>query len=94
MWIMITRTDGETLQTFGEAERVSRDEALKILTTHGSYLLQMEDRIGSLETGKYADLAVLSDDYLTVPETEIKDLASVLTMVGGKIVHDPTGLAG
>lgn len=47
----------------------------------------MEDRRGSLETGKLADLAVLSGDYLGIPEDEIPDLHSVLTMVDGRIVH-------
>jgi predicted amidohydrolase YtcJ len=41
----------------------------------------------SLEGGKYADLAVLSDDYLMVPIDKVSDLHSVLTMVGGKVVY-------
>ena len=40
-----------------------------------------------LEPGKYADLAVPSDDYLTVPVEKVADLHSVLTMVGGKVVY-------
>ena len=43
-----------------------------------------EDERGSLEVGKLADLAVLSDDYMTVPVEQIGGLESVLTMVGGK----------
>ena len=43
--------------------------------------------IVTLELGKLADLAVLSDDPLAVPEDQIPELHSVLTMVGGSIVH-------
>jgi hypothetical protein len=45
-----------------------------------------EPKRGSLQGGKYADLAVLSDDYLTVPVEKVGELHSVLTMVGGKVV--------
>jgi len=48
----------------------------------------MEDKIGSIEPGKLADLAVLDRDYFTVPDAEIKKIRSVLTIVNGKIVHD------
>jgi predicted amidohydrolase YtcJ len=48
----------------------------------------MEDKIGSLEPGKLADLAVLSDDYMSVKDDALLDLHSVMTTVGGKIVHE------
>ena len=51
----------------------------------------MEDRIGSIEPGKLADLAVLDRDYFTVPDEEIKKIRSVLTIVDGKIVHETGG---
>ena len=92
MWVMITRTDGETLTTFGEEERLTREEALRVLTNNGAYLLQMEDRMGSLEAGKYADLAVLSDDYMSVPEGDIRYIRSTLTILAGNAVHDPENL--
>jgi predicted amidohydrolase YtcJ len=47
----------------------------------------MEDRIGSIEPGKLADLAVLDRDYFTVPDREIRQIRSVLTIVGGNVVH-------
>jgi predicted amidohydrolase YtcJ len=43
--------------------------------------------VGSFTEGKYADLAVLSEDYLTVPEAGIRKIQSVLTLLGGKTVH-------
>ncbi len=51
-----------------------------------------EHRRGSLEAGKLADLAVLSDDLMSVPEDEVPTLSSLLTMVGGKVVHRSGGL--
>jgi hypothetical protein len=48
----------------------------------------MEDKIGSIEPGKLADIAVLDRDYFTVPDAEIKKVRSALTIVDGKIVHD------
>ena len=50
--------------------------------------LRMEDKIGSIEPGKLADLAVLDRDYFTVADGDIKKIRSVLTIVNGKIVHE------
>ena len=50
----------------------------------------MEDKLGTIEPGKLADLAVLDRDYFTVPEAEIKKIRSVLTVVDGKVVHEST----
>ena len=47
----------------------------------------MEEKIGSIEPGKLADLAVLDRDYFSVPDVQIKQIRSVLTVVDGKIVH-------
>ncbi len=52
----------------------------------------MEDKIGAIEPGKLADLAVLDRDYFTVPDADIRKIRSLLTIVDGKIVHDAGGL--
>jgi predicted amidohydrolase YtcJ len=70
-----------------EGERLSRDEALRHATVECAWFLGQEGRLGSLEVGKYADLIVLSDDYFTVRDEAIKDIRSVLTVVGGRVVH-------
>jgi hypothetical protein len=62
-------------------------EALRAITMGGAYFSFEENRRGSLEMGKLADLAVLSGDYLDIPEDEIPDLNSVQTMLGGRVVH-------
>ena len=85
MWLMQTRTDGESGLRLGDSECISRLEALRIYTTGGAQLLNMEDRLGSLEAGKYADLVVLSDDYLTVPVSQVAQIRPVLTMTGGTV---------
>jgi len=61
---------------------------LRLYTMGSAANAFMEDRIGSLEPRKYADLAVLSADYLTVPDDDLRGIRSLLTMVGGKIVHE------
>jgi predicted amidohydrolase YtcJ len=92
IWLMITRTDGETGEQMGDAETISREEALRVYTNNGAYVIQMEDRVGSLEVGKYADLVVIDEDFLTIPEATIRDIQPVLTIVGGRIVHQAPGL--
>ena len=72
-------------------QHLTRAEALRLFTRNNSWFLRMEDKIGSIERGKLADLAVLDRDYFAVPDVEIKKIRSVLTVVDGKIVYD-TGL--
>jgi len=68
------------------SETVSREAALTAHTRTNAYLLFREDHLGSLEPGKLADFVVLDRDYLTVPVDEIKNLRSVMTVVGGDVV--------
>jgi predicted amidohydrolase YtcJ len=69
-------------------QTVTREEALIAHTRANAYFLFQESNLGSLARGKYADLLVLDRDYLTVPADEIKDIRPLMTMVGGKVVHD------
>lgn len=68
-------------------EVITREEALIAHTRSNAYILFMEDKIGTLEAGKYADLVVLDRDYMTVPVDEIRDLSPVMTMVAGEVVY-------
>ena len=68
-------------------EVITREEALIAHTRSNAHILFMEDKIGTLEAGKYADLVVLDRDYMTVPIDEIRDLQPELTMVAGNIVY-------
>lgn len=68
-------------------QTISRLEALRLYTIGSAWLSKDENELGSIEVGKLADLVVLSDDYLTVADEDIKTITSVLTIVDGKIVH-------
>ena len=86
-WLLDGRTV-EGVQMRGPEETPSRADALRMYTSGSAWFAHADDRRGSLETGKFADLAVLSDDYMTVPVDRIGRIESVLTMVGGKVVYE------
>jgi predicted amidohydrolase YtcJ len=82
--------DGTTIggvKTRGDAEAPSRRQALEMYTRNSAFMANDDDRRGTLEPGRFAELAVLSSDYLTVPVGEIGKIGSVLTMIGGKVVY-------
>ena len=72
---------------YGQQQRISREEALRCVTTSAAYLSFDEDKKGSLEVGKLADLAVLDRNYLTCAESDILTSKVLLTMIDGKIVY-------
>ncbi len=74
-------------QQVNPGEHLTREEALRLRTRESSWHLRMEDRLGSIEPGKLADLVVLDRDYFSVPEIEIKKIRSAMTIVNGAIVH-------
>lgn len=69
-------------------EGISREDALRLYTVNGAYATFEERMKGSIEPGKWADLVVLSDDYLTVPEDKIPSIRVSMTMAGGRIVYE------
>jgi predicted amidohydrolase YtcJ len=75
------------VQTRGDAEAPSRRQALEMYTRNSAFAANDDDKRGTLEPGKFADLSVLSADYLTAPVKEIGKIKSVLTMVGGEVVY-------
>ena len=62
-------------------------------TRNSAFMANDDSRRGTLEPGKFADLAVLSADYMTTPVKEIGRIRSVLTMVGGEVVYAATPFA-
>jgi predicted amidohydrolase YtcJ len=68
-------------------QTLTRPETLWLATAANKWFIE-EDDLGSIEVGNHADIAVLDRDYFTVSEEEIKQIRSVLTITGGKIVHD------
>lgn len=83
--VLVTReVDGKI---YTGKERVDRVTALKMSTRWAAEYVNREKLLGSLEPGKFADLIVLDKDYLTVPDQEIKKIKVLLTIVGGKTLH-------
>ena len=72
---------------------ISRLDALRLYTSNAAWVSFDEDKRGTIELGKFADLAVIDRAYLDVPAEDIHTLKSVLTMMAGKVVHasDPFG---
>lgn len=86
MWMAITRkmTDGNVLNP---EQRISRLEALKMWTWNNAYLEFSEKEMGSIEPGKLADMVVISKNFATCPEDEIKDIEALQTIVGGRVIY-------
>src|SRR5262245_32698609 len=85
-WLVTGKTIGGTA-LYPESNRLDRMEALRLYTVGSSWFSSDEGKKGPIVPGQLADLAVLSADYFSVPEEQIKQLESVLTIVGGKVVY-------
>jgi predicted amidohydrolase YtcJ len=85
-WLVAGKTVGGT-PLYPETNRLSRMEALRLWTSGSSWFSNEQDKKGAIVTGQMADLVVLSADYFAVPEEGIKQIESVLTIVGGKVVY-------
>jgi hypothetical protein len=72
---------------YAESNCLSREEALRLYTLGSSWFSNEASKKGTLSAGQLADFAVLTEDYIAVPEEEIKRIESVLTVVGGNIVY-------
>jgi predicted amidohydrolase YtcJ len=85
-WLITGKTIGG-LNLYPAENRLDREEALKLYTIGSSWFSTEDGKKGALAPGQLADFAVLSADYFSIPEEEIKHLESVLTIVGGKVVY-------
>jgi predicted amidohydrolase YtcJ len=82
--------DGKTvggLSTRGPDETPGREDALRLYTVGSAWFCFDEMRRGTLENGKLADFVVLNQDFMSVPVEQIGVTASLLTVVGGKVVY-------
>ena len=93
IWHTISRYNRYSNDAIAPDQAVSREDALRCATVEGAYLTFEENDKGSLEAGKLADFAVLSDDPLTCAEDAIKDIAAETTVVGGRVVYQRNGAA-
>ena len=86
IYAMVTRDSDKGKFVPGQA--ISVTEALKMWTIWAAKSMGEADAKGSIETGKYADMTVLSQDIFTMPKENIKDVKVFMTIVGGKIVYE------
>ncbi|MGE4240518.1 amidohydrolase [Ramlibacter sp.] len=88
-WELLSRKDAVSGQALGgESQRLTRQEALRTYTLNGARTAFWDEVTGSIEPGKYADFAILSDDIMTIDEDAIPKTKVLATLLGGKPVHD------
>jgi len=93
LWWMVTgKTVGGTV-LHDQEDCLSRSEALRLYTQGSAWFSNEDDRKGTLSVGQFADLAVLSDDYFSVEADAIRQIESVLTMLGGQVVYGKNNYA-
>jgi predicted amidohydrolase YtcJ len=85
-WLVTGKTVGG-MTMYPPQNRLSREDALRLWTESNTWFSSEEGKKGQIKAGQLADLAVLSDDYFSVPEAAIADITAVLTLLGGKPVH-------
>ena len=85
-WLVTGRTVGGT-RLYPQSNRLDREQALRLWTDANAWFSSETGKKGRIAVGQLADLAVLTDDYFSVPEDRIAGLGSVLTLLGGKVVH-------
>ncbi len=85
-WLVTGKTIGG-LGLYPHANRLDRESALRLWTEANTWFSNEQGKKGQIKVGQLADLAVLSDDYFGVAEDQIAHLGSVLTLLGGKVVH-------
>jgi len=74
-----------------DGQQISRQDALRLYTVENGWFTHEEDKMGSIEPGKFGDLVVLSGDYFDpakVPDDAIRRLKSVLTVVDGRVTYN------
>ncbi|MGB5469969.1 MAG: amidohydrolase [Woeseiaceae bacterium] len=90
LYAAVTRQgrDGEPEDGWYSDQALTRAEALHSFTLAAAYAAHQEDRLGSLEPGKWADFIIIDRDYFTIPASEIDDIQVLQTWVGGEKVYD------
>jgi predicted amidohydrolase YtcJ len=85
-WLVTGKSVGDTTLASPD-NRLTREESLRIYTIGSAWFSNEESVKGRIAPGQFADFAILSDDYFTVPDASIRDIESVLTVVEGRVVY-------
>ena len=88
VWETVARLNRYTNDTVAPEQALTREQSLRCATANGAYLTFDESKKGSLESGKLADLVVLSDNPMKTEVQSIRDISAKMTMVGGKVVYE------
>jgi predicted amidohydrolase YtcJ len=88
--MMVTGKDGLGRQVVSPDQALSRIEALQLYTVNNGWFMG-DETLGTLQPGSFGDVAVLDRDYLTTPTDQIRHVAPVLTIVGGRVVYTAPG---
>lgn len=89
LWVIYHFVTRDTISggPMGEDQKISRQDALRMVTRNHSYLTFEEDTKGAITPGRFADMVVLPEDIMTVPAKRIEHMRVMMTMVGGKVVY-------
>lgn len=85
--VLVNRRDSEG-NIWGPEHAIDRTTALRMATIWGAQYVLREDRLGSLEVGKWADIVLLNGDFEAVADEELGSLSSVLTIVNGRVIYE------
>ena len=85
-WLVSGRTVGG-MKLYDTAGRLPRETAIELWTAGSAWFSSEQDKKGRIKAGQLADMAVLSKDFFSVHEDDIKAIESVMTVVGGKVVY-------
>lgn len=96
LYASVTRKarNGEPADGWYADQALTRAESLHSFTLAAAYAAHQEDRLGSLEPGKWADFIVIDRDYFEVPENQIDDIKVLKTFVGGQLIYDAADEGG
>lgn len=86
IWAAVNRLSASG-EVIGEEQRIDIKNALRSYTINSAYQYKLEDKLGSIEPNKFADLVILSDNLYEVPDKEIKDVEVLETIVGGETIY-------
>lgn len=84
-WCACNRKSGISGKVYGEDQCLTADEAMRCITLNAAWLLHLEDRLGSIETGKWADFTVLAEEVTEANKATMKDIEIIGTVSGGVI---------